>query len=303
MALVMASHEHVLGGPPAFMPPGSYALPTVPVGPPQGSYAAQPRAPVPAGFQQVQQQAQSQRPPQPGPRIRPQQQQLQQQQKALGPRTSRGKKRKHRWHNKSQAGKDSGLQSLAALSAQNRRRAQQHFGNGKTRGGQRRRVARRDHPGFSTVRSPWADAFAYVADTPSEAPRTVPHAPHNDNSFILSQHGRGSTGLLLLQCYLLVIVQIDTATCSSIVNCLSSLNASVTDSHVALLQVGALTRRTWRRPALCHTAMCSGRPRTTAPPQTTRPWTRMQPTLAPSWTSLVRSISHSCYAWPKSLHM
>jgi hypothetical protein len=81
--------------------------------------------------------------------------QQQQQQQQKGPRTSRGKKR-HRWHGKGR-GDGAAQPSLAALSAQNRRRAQKHFGN----------------------------------DTPmSEAPRTAPHAPHNDNSFILSQHGR-----------------------------------------------------------------------------------------------------------------
>lgn len=151
--------QHGLGPPPAYgMPPGSFAMPA-PM-PPQDFN--QPRGPVPnSGFQQIQHQHRQQLPGS-GPRGRPQQQQQHQQQqtqqKGLGPRTSRGKKRKHRWHNK-QGQKDSGLQSLAALSAQNRRRAQQHFGN----------------------------------ETPmSEAPRTVPHAPHNDNSFILSQHGRGS---------------------------------------------------------------------------------------------------------------
>lgn len=182
--------QHGLGPPPAYgMPPGSFAMP-VPM-PPQAF--SQPRGPVPSsGFQQIQHQHRQQQPGS-GPRGRPQQQQqhqqLQTQQKGLGPRTSRGKKRKHRWHNK-QGQKDSGLQSLAALSAQNRRRAQQHFGNGKARGSGRRDAGLVCH---TSLKARWADAFARAAETPmSEAPRTVPHAPHNDNSFILSQHGRGS---------------------------------------------------------------------------------------------------------------
>jgi hypothetical protein len=178
--------QHGLGPGPM---PAAFTMPSAdfaPMGPPP-PYAPQ----LAPSFQQVQQPTQQpQRPKQQRGRGQQQQHMPQQhsQPKALGPRTSRGKKRKHRWHNKQQTAKDSGLQSLAALSAQNRWRAQQHFGNGKGHG---RRFGRQT-PGF-TYRARQADAFALVADTPSEPPRTVPHAPLNDNAFILSQHSARGT--------------------------------------------------------------------------------------------------------------
>lgn len=182
----MDSQQHALP-PPAFsMLPSSFA--------PAGlmrPYAQAPVAQVPS-FQQIQQPPQPQQPQQQHAG-RGRMQQQPQQQKGLGPRTSRGKKRKHRWHGKGRG--DGAPPSLAALSAQNRRRAQQHFGNGERRG-LVACVAKRLTGRSQEAR--WAEAFACVtncADTPmSEAPRTAPHAPHNDNNFILSQHGRVSSG-------------------------------------------------------------------------------------------------------------
>lgn len=156
--LMQQDPQHGLGPGPM---PAAFTMPSANFAPmrPPAPYAPQ----MAPSFQQVQQPTQQPHRPQQQRGRGQQQQHLPQQHsqsKALGPRTSRGKKRKHRWHNKQQTAKDSGLQSLAALTAQNRRRAQQHFGN----------------------------------DTPSEAPRTVPHAPLNDNAFILSQHSaRGET--------------------------------------------------------------------------------------------------------------
>lgn len=186
----MDCQQHALP-PPAFsITPSGFAAP-VPLARP---YA---QAPPAFSFQQIQhpQQRPSQQ-PSPAQRgrmsQRPQQQSGQAQ---LGVRTSRGKKRKHRWHGKGRG--EGGQASLAALSAQNRRRAQQHFGHGKAHGKAVWRPAQL--PPQSRAR--WAEAFACVttcADTPmSEAPRTAPHAPHNDNSFILSQHGRIGSG----KCY------------------------------------------------------------------------------------------------------
>ena len=185
--LMQQDPQHGLGPGPM---PAAFTMPSASFAPmrPPAPYAPQMAAP---SFQQIQQPTQQPHRPQQQRGRGQQQQHLPQQHsqsKTLGPRTSRGKKRKHRWHNKQQTAKDSGLQSLAALSAQNRRRAQQHFGNGKNHG---RRFGRQT-PGFIR-RARQADAFAPVADTPSEAPRTVPHAPLNDNAFILSQHSARGT--------------------------------------------------------------------------------------------------------------